>query len=137
MVPSVAATRWDQRLLYRIFDAWLSLLRKRNWDDLDRISQLILTLREEQKLYEATYLEGSTALTGASLALRLVALYHWAKATERLAEYMLQGEPAQIATELDQHFEAACKAALSSQDYQLEVILRSMAWSRRCWTAWR
>ncbi len=124
LVPSVAATRWDQRLLYRIFDAWLSLLRKRNWDDLDRISQLILTLREEQKLYEATYLEGSTALTGASLALRLVALYHWAKATERLAEYMLQGEPAQIATELDQHFEAACKAALSSQDYQLEVILR-------------
>lgn len=124
VVPSVADTSWDQRLLYRIFDAWLSLLRKRSWDDLDRISQLILTLREEQKHYEATYLQSSLARAGATYALRLVALYHWAKATERLAEYMLQGEPAQISTELDQHFEAAYKSALGAQDYQLEVILR-------------
>lgn len=123
-IPSVANTRWDQRLLYRIFDSWISLLRKRNWDDLDRISQLILSLREEQKQYEASYLEDAHRGHGTSLALRLVALYHWAKATERLAEYMLQGEPAQISTELDQHFEAACQAAQSSQDYQFEVILR-------------
>ncbi|MBN8134050.1 hypothetical protein J0J29_23675, partial [Vibrio vulnificus] len=50
--------------------------------------------------------------------------YHWAKATERLAVYMLQGEPVAIDAQLDQHFEAAQKAAQASKDPQLEMILR-------------
>lgn len=123
-VPSVADTRWDQRLLYRIYDSWIRLLRKSDWSDLEHIGSLILTLREEQKTYEKDFLEGANSGYGKAIAFRLVALYHWAKATERLSLYMLQGEPASIGSELDQHFEAACSAVQSSQDYKFEMVLR-------------
>lgn len=124
LVPSVADSDWDKRLLYRLFDCWLRLLRKNRWDDLDQISEVIVGLREDQKQFEKKLLEQASGQHAHALALRLVSLYHWAKATERLAVYMLQGEPPAIESELDQHYEAARVAAASSQDAQLEVILR-------------
>lgn len=123
-VPSVAGVRWDTRLLYRLFDCWLRLLRKNRWDDLDQISEVILGLRQDQGQYEKNLLDSTQGPQTQSMALRLVSLYHWAKATERLAIYMLQGEPAGIESELDQHYEAAISAARSSQDPQLEMLLR-------------
>lgn len=123
-VPSVANVSWDKRLLYRVFDCWLRLLRKNRWDDLDQISEIVLGLRNDQANHEKILLEQTQGAGAKSIAMRLVALYHWAKATERLAVYMLQGEPVAIDAQLDQHFEAAQKAAQASKDPQLEVILR-------------
>lgn len=123
-IPSVADVSWDKRLLYRLFDCWIRLLRKNRWDDLEQIAEIILGLRNDQAQYEKELLEGAQGAEAQSLALRLVALYHWAKATERLATYMLQGEPPAIDSELDQHFEAALKAAQASKDPQLEMVLR-------------
>ncbi|WP_348720436.1 DEAD/DEAH box helicase [uncultured Alcanivorax sp.] len=123
-VPSVAGASWDKRLLYRIFDCWLRLLRKNRWDDLDQVSEIVLGLRNDQANHEKALLEQTQGAEAQSIAMRLVALYHWAKATERLAVYMLQGEPVAIDAQLDQHFEAAQKAAQASKDPQLEMILR-------------
>ncbi|MAR93277.1 MAG: DEAD/DEAH box helicase, partial [Pseudomonadales bacterium] len=123
-VPSVAGASWDKRLLYRIFDCWLRLLRKNRWDDLDQVSEIVLGLRNDQANHEKALLEQTQGAQAQSIAMRLVALYHWAKATERLAVYMLQGEPVAIDAQLDQHFEAAQKAAQASKDPQLEMILR-------------
>ena len=58
-----------------------------------------------------------------ALALRLIALYHWAKATESAARYMMQGEPVAIPQELDRHFESARDAALASHDPAFHVLL--------------
>nr|WP_289072845.1 DEAD/DEAH box helicase [uncultured Halomonas sp.] len=123
-VPSVASVSWDKRLLYRIFDCWLRLLRKNRWDDLDQISEIVLGLRNDQADHEKALLGRVQGAEAQTIAMRLVALYHWAKATERLAVYMLQGEPVAIDAQLDQHFEAALKAAQASKDMQLELILR-------------
>lgn len=123
-VPSVADVTWDKRLLYRIFDCWLRLLRKNRWDDLDQIAEIILGLRKDQAQYEESLLEQTQGPEATNIALRLVALYHWAKATEQLATYMLQGEPPAIDSELDQHFEAGIKAAQGALDSQLEMMLR-------------
>lgn len=123
-VPSVAGASWDKRLLYRIFDCWLRLLRKNRWDDLDQVSEIVLGLRNDQANHEKALLEQTQGAEAQGIAMRLVALYHWAKATERLAVYMLQGEPVAIDAQLDQHFEAAQKAAQASKDPQLEMILR-------------
>lgn len=123
-VPSVAGVTWDKRLLYRIFDCWLRLLRKNRWDDLDQISEIVFGLRNDQAHHEKALLEQTQGAQAQSIAMRLVALYHWAKATERLVVYMLQGEPVAIDAQLDQHFEAAQKSAQASNDPQLEMILR-------------
>ena len=122
--PSVADVPWDRRLLYRLFDCWVRLFRKHGWDDLDQIREIIAGLREDQKQYEQVVLTKSPSSDPAQKALLLVALYHWARGTEALAEYMLQGSPQNIYTLLDKHFEAAVAAATASADVQFEVILR-------------
>lgn len=123
-VPSVAEATWDRRLLYRLFECWIRLLRKKRWDDLDRIHEIIAGLREDQKTYESGVLNNSSNAEDQVMALRLITLYNWAKGTELLAKYMLQGEPAGIGALLDKHFDAGVGAAAASGDAQIEVLLR-------------
>lgn len=135
-VPSVAEAAWDRRVTFRLFDCWIRLLRKNQWDDLDGIREIIAGLREDQKIHEAKLLGGGQDFDLQTAALTLVALYHWARATELLAVYMLQGEPAGIEEQLDQHYESAIKAARSSTDSAFEALLRWLhVASRRMATA--
>jgi superfamily II DNA/RNA helicase len=123
-VPSVSDSDWNHRLLYRIFDCWIRLFRKKGWDDLDRIREIVAGLREDQKTYESSVLKNASVAEDRANALRLIALYHWAKGTELLAKYMLQGDPVGIITLLDKHFESAIDAATAGADAQLEVLMR-------------
>ena len=122
--PSSVEALWDQRLLYRLFDCWVRLFRKKGWDDLDRIREIIAGLRDDQKNHEEARLRNGSDVVDRAIALRLAALYHWAKATEILAQYILQGQPESPFGEIDKHFEASIKAATASGDAQCEVILR-------------
>ena len=122
--PSVADVQWDTRVLYRLFHCWVRLFRKRGWDDLDRVREIIAGLRDDQVEHEQRqFQEGSNAENKAT-ALRLIAMYHWAKGTEVLARYILHGDSANPAVDLDKHFEAGSKAAASVGDAGLEVLLR-------------
>lgn len=123
-IPSVANASWDGRLLNRLFECWVRLFRKKRWDDLDRIREIIAGLREDQKQYEAEVLSDYSNAENRAMALRLISLYHWAKATEIQAKYMLQGEPAGVTSLLNKHFESAIEAAAASADSQLEILLR-------------
>ena len=122
--PSVAEAEWDRRLLYRLFDCWLRLFRKEGWDDLHGIREIIAGLRSDQKIHEGNRLQNGSEAMDRAIALRLAALYNWAKATETLANYMLMGEPGDPFGTLDKHFEAGIKAAAASGDAQHEVVLR-------------
>ena len=122
--PSVAGAEWDHRLLYRLFDCWVRLFRKQGWDDLDRIREIIAGLRSDQSIHEERRLRNGSDTMDRAIALRLAALYNWAKGTETLARYMLQGEPGDPFGTLDKHFEAGIKAAAGSGDAQHEVVLR-------------
>ena len=122
--PSVADADWDHRLLYRLFDCWVRLFRKDGWDDLDRIREIIAGLRNDQAAHEKRRLKNGSEAMDRAIALRLAALYNWAKATETLASYMLQGEPGDPFGTLDKHFETGIRAATASGDAQHEVMLR-------------
>ena len=124
--PSVAGTPWDRRLLYRLFHCWVRLFRKRGWDDLDRIREIIAGLREDQERFEKVRLQNGSPAEDRAIALRLAALYHWARGTEILARYMLQGQPANPFSSLDKHYDGAIRAATASGDAQHELILRWM-----------
>jgi replicative superfamily II helicase len=123
-IPSVTDVTWDRRLLYRIFECWICLFRKKSWEDLNNISEIIIDLRRDQGIYESSVLNNGSNVKDSSMALRLISLYHWAKSTELLARYMLQGEPAGIISLLDKHFESGKDAAATSGDAQLEVLLQ-------------
>ena len=122
--PSVADAEWDRRLLYRLFECWVRLFRKEGWDDLDRIREIVAGLRNDQAIHEKRRLRNGSEALDRAIALRLAALYNWAKATETLAGYMLQGEPGDPFGTLDKHFEAGIRAAAASGDAQHEVVLR-------------
>ena len=121
--PTVAEVSWDRRLLYRLFNCWIRLFRKNGWDDLDRIREIIARLRVDQGAYEDELLDRASPASR-QIAFRLVALYNWAKATETLATYMLQGEPPDPFGTFDKHFDSAIKAAVASSDAQLEMAVR-------------
>lgn len=123
-VPSVASIEWDRRILYRLFDCWVRLFRKSGWDDLGRICEIITGLRDDQKLHEESRFDNGSNARDRAIALRLAALYNWAKGTEILAQYILQGTPGDPFGILDKHFEAGIKAAGASGDAQHEVVLR-------------
>ena len=123
-VPSVVGVSWDKRLVYRLFHCWVRLFRKDGWDDLDRIRETIAGLREDQDTMEAELLARTSEEAGRAVAFRLIALYNWAKATEVLAHYMLQGEPVQPFGQIDKHYEAAVEAAARSGDPRHEMVLR-------------
>jgi len=122
--PSVAEQPWDRRLLYRLFDCWVRLLRKNGWDDLDRIRETIAGLREDQREFERDSINTGSNSQDRAMALRLVSLYNWARATELLGRYMLQGEPRGIHALLDKHFEAATEAGMLAGDATLEMLMR-------------
>jgi hypothetical protein len=122
--PSIAVVTWDRQLLYRLYECWVRLMRKQRWDDLDGIRAIVAGLREDQKKCEPSLLDQERPGASRVLALRLIALYHWARATELLAVYMIQGQPAGIGAELDLHFEAAREAAMASRDPSLDILLR-------------
>ncbi|MCY4147841.1 MAG: DEAD/DEAH box helicase [Gammaproteobacteria bacterium] len=122
--PSAASVEWDRRILYRLFDCWIRLYRKSGWDDLDRVREIIAGLRNDQKLHEKSRLDSGSNAEDRAIALRLAALYNWAKGTEILAKYILQGTPGDPFGMLDKHFEAGIQAASASGDAQHEVVLR-------------
>lgn len=122
--PSEADVQWDTRVLYRLFHCWTRLFQAKGWDDLDRVRDIIAGLREDQVEHEqGQFRDGSDAENKAT-ALRLIAMYHWAKATEVLAQYILHGDSVNPAVDLDTHFESGSKAAASAGDAELEVSLR-------------
>lgn len=124
--PSCARVPWDRRLLYRLFDCWVRLFRKNGWQDIDQIREIIAKLRDDQERYETSCFQDAPPEGNKALAIRLVALYHWARSTEVLAQYMLQGSPSNPLASVDKHFEAAIRAATASGDSQTEMILHWM-----------
>ena len=123
-VPDRNNQSWEKRVLYDLFDCWVRLLRKDNWEDLSAISQIVLSLRNSQAEFESRSFQERSGVGSKCLAFQLVSLYHLARVTERLSIFILQGEPVAISAELDQHFEMAVAAAQSSGDGQLEVVSR-------------
>lgn len=125
-VPS--SERWDARVLADLGQIWTRLLRKDGWADLEGVAVTVARLREEQRENEELLFQGqATAEATQASGWRLVALYHWARLSELVATYLMQGEPFSVATELDFHFDRAVAAAQQSGDPEFVVVLR---WQR-------
>lgn len=122
--PSVVDTSWDHRLLHRLFDCWILLFSKQGRDGLERVREIVAGLRNDQNNNEARCLQNGSEAMDRMIALRLAALYNWAKGTETLAEYMLQMEQDDPFDTLDKHFETGIKAVAASGDAQYEFTLR-------------
>lgn len=121
--PSETDTPWDRRLLYRIYRCWIRLFQKSEEGDLDRVLEIITGLRADPHRFEPEFVENCSPYDRRTTAMRLIALYHWAKVTEVLAIYMFKRQPADPFPILKQQFDSALNAVAYSGDLQFELIL--------------
>ncbi|MCL6446340.1 MAG: hypothetical protein K6T83_23320, partial [Alicyclobacillus sp.] len=115
---------WNGRLASKILETWVRLVRRKDWDEVSQIAQIIHALRQEQREQEGTYLANQNKEDVAATSWQLISFYHWAKATEVLAEFMLQGTPADAEGIIDIHFEKSFIAAEQSGSFELGNLLR-------------
>lgn len=116
--------RWNVHVLGNVVEAWVRLVRRENWDDVSGIANTIVSLRETQSEHERDYLQQYSGGNAVGAVADLVAMYHWAKCTETLAEYMLQGTPSDVGNILDFHFERAINMSDQSGNLELATLLR-------------
>ena len=117
---------WKLRLLVNTYRAILYLCRKRDWDDVTQLSELIKKLRDDQKQYEETYLNNMSDEMKISSAYELASLYHLAKCVEIMGEYMSKGTPKNILANLGFHFDKSIMYCKKSNQIELELILRML-----------
>jgi replicative superfamily II helicase len=116
-------TDWPRIVLFNIATAFLRIIRKNNWADLDAVAETIAFLRIKQKEFEDSYLQQENGIRQVA-ALELVAFYQLAKATELLAIFVGQGTPPTIIDDADFHFSRAIKAADSAGLVELAILSR-------------
>jgi hypothetical protein len=117
---------WPKLVLFRVADAFLRVVRKRNWDDLRAVADSIASLRQSQQLYEREYLQQENGLRQVA-AIELVAFYQLAKAVEMLGVFVGKGTPRTALDDVDFHLSRAIKAADSAGIIELALLLRWMS----------
>jgi hypothetical protein len=121
---------WPKLVLYRVADAFLRVVRKKNWDDLREVARAIAELRQNQKLYEREYLQQENGLRQVA-AMELVSFYQMAKAVEMLGVFVGKGTPRTAIDDVDFHLSRAVKAADSAGIIELALLLRWLSMASR------
>ena len=117
--------KWNERVFKTIYMAIFYLVRRHSWEDLAKASELINTLRKEQKIFEKDYL-GKEKKTAQPKAFELASLYHLAKSVELIGKFHMEGQPADILDRLAYHFDHAIQYAESGNIIELNLMLRTL-----------
>lgn len=122
---------WGERTLATILEAWLRIIRKDGWSDLDAVQAQVVALRQQQVNYEAEYLDARQPIARTA-AWELVALYHLSKAAELLAIFTTQGEidgrfdaRQQLEAQFDRALTACGRAELVELDSMVRLLARA------------
>lgn len=121
---TVEADDWGDATELVVHEVWQLLIRKRGWEDLDRLHQLVGHIRQQQAANEPSYLEHQA---DACDAWKLVAMYHLLRAAEIVAEYTEHGKVDSLFDPVEQaelHFDRASDAATAACDADLPFLVR-------------
>jgi hypothetical protein len=126
----LGSANWGERCQATIIDVWLRLVRKKGWEDRDRVLERVSALRAAQQEFERDYLQDFEPLEAKRSALELIAHYHLAKAADVLAHFMTDGVvdgDHQVQLLLDSHFDRALSACGTARLVSLESTIRLLA----------
>ena len=117
---------WRLRVFESIVSAVMLLAKKSDLGDLDRATENIARLRQEQGAMEGPYLDGVDAQYKRAAACELASLYHLAQCVETAAGYMKSGSKGDIGTVLDMQFDKAFSYCQRSGQKNLEFVERML-----------
>jgi len=119
---------WDVRVMWTLHISWdviADALESGDYEGIRSVLDEIRDLREDQKKRERELLTDTQKKDGVAIALKLIALYHWLKATELTAQLIL-GEIDNENDRINYHFDRAVDAAKSAGDVDLTNGLRML-----------
>ncbi|MDF1612893.1 DEAD/DEAH box helicase [Stygiobacter electus] len=118
--------KWNSRLLRKCFRVIVSLVIKKSWAEISQSINAINQLREEQKQFEEQFLSQVKEEGQAYGAAEVVSLYHFAKTTEIIGQYLLEGriENGQydIENKIKYHLKVAREFAGAAGNMMLELL---------------
>jgi len=122
----IVTDKWNSRLLNNIFKVIVILVLKKSWKDISQAIELINQLRSEQKEFEENYLNQLEKESRPNGAAELVSLYHFAKTSEILGQYLLEGKTPNndfdIENKVKYHLRIAKEFANASGNIMLELL---------------
>jgi len=121
--PDYPKTDWPRLVLHNVASAFLFTVRKKNWQDVNKVAESIKALRDQQIDYEQNYLKQDNSIRQIA-AFELIAFYQLAKAMEMLGIYVGEGAPPTIIDDIGFHFSRAVKAADSAGIIELAILSR-------------
>lgn len=114
---------WASQLFHSTASAFLSLVRKKDWDDLRQVARFVDELRSQQARHEAAYLEAKNGIRQAA-AFELITFYHFAKAVETAGVFTGKGQPGDAIDEVSLQMRHAIEAADLGGIVEWAVLLR-------------
>lgn len=117
---------WNTTIFKKIYLSFLHLVRKDSWKDLNKATKYISELRENQIIYEKTYLDSLEDIELKSASYELVSLYHLAKAVDIMAQFMSNGKPMDIRYQIDFHFRKAIESTDFGTNVEMNLILKML-----------
>lgn len=136
------SSNWKTRLLTKSLDAYILLIRKQDgFSDIENALSIIEQLKQEQKIYEETYLNQFTTNSEVSEAYLLLSLYHLSKAIVETANYLVKGYDykERLDAVIRQHLDTAKKLAKSDQrlvsvyslfEFGLNTMYKNAIWTQ-------
>lgn len=122
----IVTDKWNSRLLNNIFKVIVSLVIKKSRKDISQSIELINQLRNDQKEFEEKYLNQLREESRPSGAAEIVSLYHFAKTSEILGQYILEGKKSNnefdIENKVKYHLKIAKEFANASSNIMLELL---------------
>jgi len=120
---------WDVRVLWTLNISWdviADALESGDYEGIRSVLDEIRDLREDQKKCERELLTDTQKKDCVAIALKLIALYHWLKATELTAQLIL-GEKEHETDRINYHFDRAIDASKDAGDVDLTNALRMIS----------
>ncbi len=115
---------WNIRILNVSFKAVLQLVKKENWRDVSQAVEHINQLRNEQQLFESSFLDQVNEESRPYGAAELVSLYHFAKSIDVLGQYILEGRPLEAENQLTYHLQISGEYAHKSGNISLSLLYK-------------
>ncbi|HEY0047393.1 MAG TPA: DEAD/DEAH box helicase [Flavobacterium sp.] len=115
---------WNSRLLNTSFKALVGLIRKKDWHDISHSIELIESLRNEQMQFEDHFLNNFDEASRPFIASELVSLYHFAKAVEILAKYLIEGKPIEPEGQITYHIGYSKEFAIKAENISLQLLFQ-------------
>ncbi len=114
------APDWGVRVWASLLDTWLRLMRKRGWEDFDKIQERRLAIRNAQRVREAAFLKAEAKRGETGLVWKLLASYHAMRAAEILAGFLSQG-PAEYNVDICEQIALALDSANACASSSMQI----------------